>query len=64
MYIVISRTKEGVLRASTTPYKHDTLLSAKIECARMSKRFPGVTFFPMKALKPYKVEQKYAAVFN
>ena len=64
MYIVISRTKEGVLRASPTPYKHDTLPDAKIECARLSKRFPGTTFFPMKALKPYKVEQKYAAIFD
>jgi len=64
MYIIIKRTPEGMLRAGAVPYQHLTLQSAKIECARLAKVFPGTTFYPMKALKPYKVEQKYAAVFN
>ncbi len=64
MYIVISRTPQGHLRSAVLPYQHQTLLSAKIECARLAKVHQGTTFYPMKALKPYKVEQKYAAVFN
>lgn len=53
MYIVIGRKLTGQLKAAPTPFEHNSLQAAKIEACRLSKKYPGNTFYPVKLLKGY-----------
>ena len=64
MYIVARLRPDGRLITSGIPHIHHSLGDAQREAKRLAEAYLGETFLPLKAMKSFKKEKKYAGIYN